>query len=176
MQRKLRPEFSATEAPSDVTEISQRERAKRLALFLSTVWEDPEAYKKLIGRFYRVKDVPAKSVIPDVMQYGRTPDDYETFPYETRAMYVTGLILQYEDDLEADTDPETAEAMRAAITQERRKNPDANARIIRLGALAGQISLYETLHTPDVLRDSRSMVVEHNSMIYEEQLRQADIA
>jgi len=175
MQRKLRPEFSATEAQGDVTEISERERAKRLALFLSTVWEDPDTYKVLVKKFSNVEDLVAKQAMPEVVQYGLTPDDHESFPYETRAIYVTSEILRHGDDLEADPDPETAEAMRNELATERRKNPDANNRIIRLSALAGQISLYDMLQTPDRLRDL-SVEATYDGYIHELPLGQADIA
>jgi len=173
MQRRLRPEFSATEAQG-VTEISERERAKRLALFLSTVQESPDAYRVLINKFTQVEDVLAQAVKPEVMEYSLRPDDHESFPYTIRAIHVTGEILRHGDDLEANPDPETAEAMRVAIAAERRKDPDVNARVVRLGALAAQISLYDTLQSSDVLRDF-SVVSEQGGVVYENPL-QADIA
>lgn len=174
MQRRLQPEFSATEA-QDVTEISGRERAKRLALFLSTIRESPDAYRVLIGKFAQVEDVLKQAVHPEVMEYGLKPDDHESFPYTVRAIHITGEVLRHGDDLEAMPDPETAEAMRNALAAERRKNPDVSARVVRLGALAGQISLYETLQTPDVLYDFNT-VHEHSGTVYENPLDQADIA
>ena len=174
MQRRVRPEFSVSTL-QDPLEIAERERAKRLALFLSVVWEQPDVSRSFISKFARIEDILSQSGHPEVVQYGLTPDDKDNYPYQVRATYATGELLRHDDDLEADTDTETAEVIRATLEDAKRKNPDVNARLLRLGTLAGQISLYDTLGTQPPYHDF-SEASGPGGILYERELPDFDVA
>ena len=144
--RKNEVTFSITPAPN--TEATE-ERAKRLALFVSTIGERPESFLQLIKEHKTVGRILAIATHPEVRQYGAEVDDRDSYTFDVRALFATAQILRHEDDLEADADPETSLALRQGLEHRRAQEkqaelgraemPEQDWRVERLGIVATQL-------------------------------------
>lgn len=122
-------------------DIMSQGRAERLALFLSTIRESPGAFRTIIGAHMTIKDIIAAGRNESATRYGEHLDATDDFPYEDRALYVAGVVLQHGDDMAATPDPETVRAMQHARTVRIRENAvDTEWRVERLGIIAQQIA------------------------------------
>ena len=154
MRRTELPTISVTEAAN---EVESTERAKRLAFFESTVKENPATFGAIARSLITVEYALKAAQHPDVLEYAKRPDSHATSTFESRAVYVIGQLLRYDDDLEILFDPLTEQAAQTSIgvaesegeavldsdvVQER-----ASARrILRLGAYAAEFAHANTLN------------------------------
>lgn len=145
--RRQEVTFSVTEA----NDAESTERARRLALFVSTIKESPEALMRLAKEKKTVDSIIDSARHPDVRAYGEQPDYRDGFPREVRILYATGLVLKHKDDIEADkVDAQTSAAMRQgyeSYTRQLRESEHGRAekpamdwRVERLGILAAEMS------------------------------------
>jgi hypothetical protein len=105
------------------------ERAKRLALFSSTLRESPEVMSMLMHKAGTASEMLRKAQHPDVEAYGQRLDALEEFPYDNRAIYTIGALLLHNDGDHVAFDTETQHAMARAMKDDTADYPHMDARI-----------------------------------------------
>lgn len=140
MRRQNPPEFSISEGDELDDAAAVQERARRLAFLLETMRDNPVEYGKVIDRYDYVHDVLAASKQPEVQEFARRPDAHQEFTFNVRALFATAQVLHHRDDIFADTDRETIDAVTAKLQTKTRTNPDIDRRLLRLSTIAEELS------------------------------------
>ena len=126
MRRTEQPSFSITQAENG-TEDS--ERATRLALFLSTLQENPGAFSVVLGGFKTAEDAIQGAQTEGAKRYGDNLEDPEEVSYEDRVKYTLGQVVAHEDDECMTLDRETARVFQATIAHDPTEYPSSDDRI-----------------------------------------------
>ena len=140
MRRQNPPEFSISEGDELDDAAAIQERARRLAFLLETMRHDPAAYSTFIDRYNYVSDVIEASADTTVQEFGKQPDAHHEFTFDVRALFATAQVLRHQDDLYADTDRETIDAVTSKLRAESRTNPAIDRRLLRLSTIADELS------------------------------------